>query len=70
MKLIVIEFVSLDGVSQGPGSPEEDTSDEFTRGGWLVRGNLVVGEAPRTSASGQDSRCAGLSSSIIAVHGR
>jgi dihydrofolate reductase len=36
MKLIVIEFVSLDGVSQGPGSPEEDTSDGFTQGGWLV----------------------------------
>lgn len=36
MKLVLTEFVSLDGVSQGPGSPEEDTSDGFTRGGWLV----------------------------------
>jgi dihydrofolate reductase len=36
MRLTLMEFVSLDGVSQGPGSPDEDTSDSFTRGGWLV----------------------------------
>ncbi|MBO8187984.1 dihydrofolate reductase family protein [Streptomyces spirodelae] len=36
MKLVLQEFLSLDGVAQGPGSPEEDPSDGFTRGGWLV----------------------------------
>ena len=37
MKLALTEFVSLDGVSQSPGSPELDTSGGFTGGGWLVQ---------------------------------
>lgn len=36
-KLIVQEFVSLDGVMQAPGDPDEDRSGGFTHGGWQMR---------------------------------
>jgi dihydrofolate reductase len=36
MRLVTMTFVSLDGVYQGPGSPDEDRSDGFSRGGWFV----------------------------------
>jgi dihydrofolate reductase len=35
-KLIVHEFVSMDGVMQAPGGKEEDTDGGFEHGGWTI----------------------------------
>lgn len=35
-KVIAIEFMSLDGVIQGPGGRDEDTSGGFAHGGWIA----------------------------------
>lgn len=35
-KIIVLSMISLDGVMQAPGGPEEDTSGGFKFGGWTV----------------------------------
>jgi dihydrofolate reductase len=34
MQLIITAFISLDGVVQAPGGPEEDTEGGFAHGGW------------------------------------
>ena len=37
MKLVVVEWMSLDGVVQAPGAPDEDRSGGFAHGGWHLR---------------------------------
>jgi dihydrofolate reductase len=36
MRVVVNAFMSLDGVVQAPGGPEEDTDGGFTHGGWSM----------------------------------
>jgi hypothetical protein len=58
-KLMVGTFLTLDGVLQGPGGPEEDRSGGFAHGGWLeepVMRSRVVG-----------LRVAGIMFGLIAV---
>jgi dihydrofolate reductase len=47
-KLIVLEHISLDGVIQAPGGPDEDTSGGFAYGGWVSSySDEILGSALR-----------------------
>jgi dihydrofolate reductase len=54
-KIIVLSFISLDGIMQAPGGPEEDTSGGFKYGGWTVPyfdeslGTIMAGQMSRPS---------------------
>jgi len=51
-KLIVSTFLSLDGVMQAPGGPEEDDSGAFALGGWSVNyWDEQMGEVMRSAMS-------------------
>jgi dihydrofolate reductase len=55
-KLIITTFLSVDGVMQAPGAPDEDRSGGFAHGGWMVPyadedlGRLVIAWIERASA--------------------
>jgi len=47
-KVIVLEHISLDGVIQAPGGPDEDTSGGFAHGGWIASySDAMLGTALR-----------------------
>jgi dihydrofolate reductase len=57
MRVVVYEFMSLDGVVQAPGGPEEDTDGGFAHGGWsapyfdLEVMGPVIGESMTNAAA-------------------
>jgi len=59
--LAIVEFLSLDGVMQGLGSPDEDTDGGFPHGGW---------GAPFSPAMGQVMDPGGLSATTGYLFGR
>jgi dihydrofolate reductase len=63
MRVVASEFMSLDGVVQAPGGPQEDTSGGFGHGGWShqffdpeVMGSVISGFAERSDALLQGRR--------------
>ena len=69
VRVVVSEFISLDGVVQAPGGPQEDTSGGFRHGGWsvpffdpAVMGQVISGFAERNEALLQGRRTYQVSS--------
>ena len=60
MKLAAYEFVTLDGVYQGPGGPDEDRRNGFDRGGWQAPfGDGETGEFIVSAYAGMDAMLLG-----------
>lgn len=69
-KLVVTEFLSLDGVMQAPGAPEEDTEGGFRYGGWAMPyGDEVMGQAAAEGMAATDTHLFGRKTyEIMASH--
>ena len=52
-KIRIIEHISLDGIIQGPGGPEEDPSNGFNHGGWAFPHHDEAGGMAIDKAQGQ-----------------
>lgn len=53
-KLVVLTHLTLDGIMQAPGGPEEDPSGGFTQGGWSMSfGDEVVTNALSAIMAGE-----------------
>ena len=53
-KIIAITQLSLDGVMQGPGGPEEDRDGGFTHGGWAMHfGDEILGDVINQTVAGE-----------------
>ena len=60
MKLTACEFITLDGVYQGPGAPDEDRRNGFDRGGWQAPfGDEETGEFITAAYAGMDAMLLG-----------
>lgn len=57
-RVIVREFITLDGVIQSPGGPEDDISAVFAYGGWVVSySDDVLEAAIEMSVGHNQARC-------------
>lgn len=54
-RIVVVENVSLDGVMQAPGRPDEDTRGGFDRGGWATAWMMNDPEAAQASMAGREA---------------